>query len=174
MTLYLELLREHRRGDLSMGDRPVSIAAIKAAFPEVGWRRWQDWRERADCAIGAQRISKLSALKLWMLAGSNGAASDDQIVAEVGRLAQSKPSMLKDWLESMRWEVQGKAGTMNSINAMAPDVDVIHRQRLYEWWRKAGMRYSTANIYSHAQIARAVSVARVGAGKGRPRQLSFF
>ena len=174
MTLYLELLKEHRRGDLSLGDRPVSIAAIRETFPEVGWRRWKDWRNRAGCPARAQRISRLSALKLWLIAGSKGKASDEAVISEISRLTQGRATELRQWLDSMRWEAETSATVMDSLNAIAPDLDVIHRQRLYEWWERAGMRFSASQKYSHAQIARAASVARKGKGRGRPRQLAFF
>lgn len=168
--IYLDLIKQHRRGDLSMGDRPVSIRAIRAAYPEVGWRRWQDWRSRAGCPRGAQQISRLSALKLWLIAGSNGAASDEQIVAGIAAMVSRHPAKLEAWLESIRWEATTTGTVMDSVNSLAPDVDVIHRQRLYEWWGRAGMRFSTKATYNHAQVARAVHVARQGLGRGAPRR----
>ena len=162
MNLY-ELKVEHRRGL-----RPVSAAPIRETFPDIHWRTWQRWRSIADCPPRAQKISRLSAIKLWVLAMSGGTA-EARLTQSVMFLLKSHSDKLSEWLRVTSWQVSGVESMMRSINSVDAEIDVIHRQRLYEWSEKAGLSFSVKRDYSHSQVARVANAARRGVGRGRPR-----
>lgn len=162
MNLY-ELKVEHNRGL-----RPISVAPIRETFPDIHWRTWQRWRSIADCPPRAQKISRLSAIKLWAL-GMSGGTVEEKLSQAVIYALKTHGERLEEWLRVTSWQVSGVELVMRSINSIDDRIDVIYRQRLYEWSEKAGLTFSTRRDYSHAQVARIAGAARRGIGKGRPR-----
>lgn len=166
MTDLYELKRDHVRGL-----RPISAAPIRDTFADIHWRTWQRWRSIADCPPRAQKISRLSALKLWIL-GMSGGSAEDRLSEAVIYLLKNHSGKIDEWLQVTTWSICGAEPMMRSVNSMDRRIDVIHRQRLYEWSAKAGLRFSTKRDYSHAQIARIVNVGRRGIGRGRSRKVN--
>lgn len=150
--------------------RPVSVAVIRQSFADIHWRTWKHWRDLAECPHGAQKVSRLSALKLWVLAISNGVMEAGELSKAVNALLKEKGEVVAKWLQASIWSIKGWEAVMKSINNLHPCLDCIHRQRLYDWFKKAGMRFSVKNTYSHAQLCRVVGVALLGVNLGRPRR----
>jgi membrane-bound lytic murein transglycosylase B len=128
-------------------------------------------------------MSRLSALKLWILAGNQGRISSKELKAAVALSIERNAEGAREWLKGFEWSVGRRHGipasaavdaVMSAINNLAPQVQVIHRQRLYEWFRKAGMRFSSKATYGRAQIMRVVTVALRGVGRGRRRGGGHF
>jgi hypothetical protein len=176
MLDFGSLLRDHKAQI-----RQIPVAMIREYFPEVGNRSWQSWRKRADVPRASRSMSDLSALKLWVIARSGGRIEDCHVSQGIIRLIGSDPQGVEDWLLRHRWVVSpdsaraeglkgGNAAVIEAITNLAPYLDVQHRGRLYEWFDKAGLKYSTKGSYSRTEIMRVVSVAKRGINKGRPRK----
>jgi hypothetical protein len=170
MTIsFGSLLKEH---DAEM--RCIPIAALRAAFWDVDLRLWQSWRERCGVPRCARLGSRLSALKLWILASCNGQKDDNEIRIEVAYRLNKSPDSIERWLNAFDAPVgggdrtgQSVSAVANAITELAPDVVVTHRNRLYEWFDRAGLRFSTRETYTHQQLLRVVTEARRSQRKGR-------
>lgn len=157
------------RVDHNNGVRPVPIKALRDTFADCHWRRWQSWRSLAECPPRAQKISQLSAIKLWLLATTHGSIAPQLSTATIA-LVQQQPERLEQWLKAIAWEgCSSHAVVMSAINGLNPEIDVIHHQRLYHWFERAGLQYSTRRTYSQRSICRVVAIASQGVGLGRPR-----
>lgn len=172
------LLQEHKQGV-----RRIPAASFRELYPEVHNSRWQQWRELCGVPKGVHYMSRLSALKLWILAGSQGQISSAELQAAVALSIKGNAEGVREWLKGFEWSVGRRYGipasaavdvVMNAINNLAPQVQVIHRQRLYEWFKKAGMRFSSRATYGRAQIMRVVTIALRGVGRGRRRGGGHF
>lgn len=172
------LLKEH-----NAGDRRIPVASFRELFPDVHNDRWQSWRRRCGIRKGAHKMSRFSALKLWILAGYQGGMSEAELRSAIADAIKKDPGKVELWLKGFEWNVGYRLGVsasaavrtiMGVINNLAPQVEVIHRQRLYEWFKKAGMNFSSRASYGRAQIMRVVSIALRGVGRGRRRGEGHF
>lgn len=172
------LLTEH-----IAGDRRIPVAMIREYFPEVENRRWQAWRERAGVPKASRSMSDLSALKLWAIAKTRGQLDDQQVRENLIRTINCSPQRVEEWLLRHRWVVspetakaagfgRGDEAVIEAITNIAPFLDVRYRGRLYEWFDRAGLKYSTKGTYTRTEIMRVVAVAKRGVDKGRPRKNS--
>jgi hypothetical protein len=162
------LLDEH-----NVGVRCILIADLKASFPEVDHRTWQSWRERCGVPKGVHKSSRLSALKLWFLAWNNGNKTNGEITCEVGHRLRTNPASMEKWLDERmappgREAVagQGVDAVISAMIAIAPDVAPPHRARLYEWFDRAGLRFSARKNYTERQLLRVVREARRSQRRG--------
>lgn len=159
------------RIDHNRGLRPVPIAPLRDAFAEIGWRRWGTWRFLAECPHRAQKISRLSAIKIWLLAVSHGQLDGKNLTTAIKQLIHQDGDRLEQWLQAIEWQSAARPEQMMAaINAFNPAIDVIHRQRLYDWFDRAGMRYSVSQPYSHRQVAEVAAIAGQTVGLGRRRR----
>jgi hypothetical protein len=127
-------------------------------------------------------MSRLSAVRLNVLTRSKGRLSDSEIRDIAAKWLVADPDRIEKWLDHLEWGVGGGGATssvlaaqevMNAINSFESSIDVIHRRRLYEWFRKAGLEFSTRQSYSRQEIARVVRIAKRGIGRGRRRATAF-
>jgi hypothetical protein len=172
------LLTEHKQSEHRREYRVVPVAVLRRAFPGVDLRDWQSWRERCGVPKHAHYASRLSALKLWILASANGQIDNSALTAAVSHWLTQEPDRIERWLNafttpvgantiSPRGEVHAAQAVMDAINKMAPDVAVTNRARLYEWFDRAGMRFSTRESYTYQQLTKVIAEARRSQRRGR-------
>jgi hypothetical protein len=169
------LLSEHRAGS-----RCVPVASFRELFCWVDDRTWQAWRAMSGVPKRARLMSRLSALRLWITASREGRVNKNEIRDAITKLTEEKPCETAAWLKSFEWSTKARSiaysgaeairSVMDAINNLAPQVDVIHRRRLYEWFKKAGLRFSVKRSYQRWEILRVVSIALRGVGRGRCRR----
>lgn len=153
------------------GYRPINIAALRDSFGAVSWRKWGKWRELAGIPHRARLISEKSALILHLLVSSDGKASPEDCAAYVMQTAKASPATILKILEGMGWGGRTRAeDMMAAINGVEPEVDVIHRQRLYEWFGRAGFSYLAKKSYTYPQVRAVASEALKGVGRGEKRK----
>jgi hypothetical protein len=173
------LLKEH---DADI--RVIPVASFREIFHWVPEPTWQSWRTRAGVPARVRLMSRLSALQLWAIARVDGAINRNQVGLAVAKMVEEDPLRVADWLRSYEWSTKARTiaysasealrSVMGAINMLAPQVDVIHRQRLYEWFKRAGLKYSTRRSYQRYEILRVVAVAVRGVGRGGPRRNAAF
>lgn len=155
----------------NMGYRPVSIAALRDSFTHISWRKWKNLRELAGVPYRARLISEKSALILNLLASSDGQATPEQCANYVMRMAKSSPATILKILEGMAWGGRTQADDMlAAINGINPAIDAIYRQRIYEWFERAGSSYSAKQSYSYEEVRSVAAVAELGIGRGEKRK----
>jgi hypothetical protein len=162
------LLSEHEAGV-----RCILIADLKASFPGVDHRTWQSWRERCGVPKGVHRGSCLSAVKLWVLASHYGKKTNKELAYEVAYRLKTNPASIQKWLSNRiappENEVvvgQGVDAVISAMISIAPDVAPPHRARLYEWFDRAGLRFSTRKTYTERQLLRVIGEARRSQRRG--------
>jgi hypothetical protein len=172
-TLFLE----HKGGV-----REIPVASFRESYQDIHPREWQSWRERCEIPKGSRTMSRLSAIRLNVLTRSRGRLSDIEVKNIVSRWLAEDPDQIERWLDQHRWGVGSRSSAastaaaqevMNAINSFEPSIDVIHSRRLYEWFRRAGLEFSTRRSYSRQEIARVVAIARRGIGRGSRRSTAF-
>jgi hypothetical protein len=172
MTISFVSLRKDHNDDI----RRIPIASLRESYSDVSARQWQKWRNSCEIPKRARLISAFSAIRLWIIAGSKGSLKGNELREAMKAAIRSNPEKMANWIAQLEWAVGRVSGNsaiqsvINALNAVVPHLDVIHRQRLYDWFRKAGMKFSTRAVYSRAQILRVVAVAIRGIGLGRPRR----
>jgi len=153
------------------GKRELSVSILRADFEGVDLRTWQSWRERCGIPKGSRKASRLSALKLLILASCEGKKNSAEIEAEVVARLRQSPEGVERWFKSFTEPVGGSVSAVgqrgqslqaviDAIATLAPDVRITHRTRLYEWFESAGMKFSTKSSYTPKQLAKVVVEAR--------------
>jgi len=176
MTISFDLLYDEHNA----GVRCIPIASFREIFRWVDNSTWNSWRLRSGVPKRVRLMSRFSALGLWTLASRDGQINRNEIRNAVTSLIEARPCETVAWLKSFEWSTKARSiaysgaeairSVMDAINNLAPQVDVIHRRRLYEWFKKAGLRFSVKRSYQRWEILRVVSIALRGVGRGRRRR----
>lgn len=156
------------------GDREALVSAVRSSFLDVDLRVWQSWRESCGIPKCARSCSKLSALRLWILARANGKLNKNEIQAKLAEWLKESPDSVEEWLGSVASPitapVRSTPHVVGAIKALAPDLVISSRARLYYWFERAGLCYSAKSEYTTGQLKRVIRQARISQSRGQKKK----